>query len=76
LRSAEPRAPFEILPRVQVQFALKEIDRTNTHGVSLEDSARSPIAGHGKQIGKKDGGKHCRNSESTAIARGCNRMLG
>src|SRR5580693_122180 len=59
--SGERSAPFEIIRRVEVEFALKEIDRTNTRGVSFEDSTRSPVSTHVLQIGKKDGGKNCGN---------------
>jgi hypothetical protein len=72
---AECSAAFEIILRVQVQFALKEIDPTNTLGVSFEDSTRSPVSTHIKQIGEKDGRKDCRNPEPTAVARGCNWIL-
>ena len=43
---SERSAVFEIILRVQVQFALREIDPTNTPGVSFEDSTRSPVSTH------------------------------
>ena len=41
-RSPGYDAPCAIILRVQVQFAIKEIDRTNTRRVSFEDSTRAP----------------------------------
>ena len=43
---SERSAVFEIILRVHVQFALREIDPTNTPGVSFEDSTRSPVSTH------------------------------